>query len=562
MMNRVDLEASKINGKHSYFLDYYNMIFHRGWIAGHEIKVTLKKLYDDLQIYDYKMKESHLRIEFAQTFCKQSKNRFYGKTIQYMKWQKALIEIIYSFYHPGTKRRRFNEVIIMIGRKNGKSTFVAADCNTDLFIGDGGQDICCSSNDDAQADLVFQEIDSMREMLDPIGRYTKRNRKGLKNIKNRSTIFKISDRTRNKEGRNITKAVIDEVHEMKDNTIFMSISQSSSIAQNPLIYEITTEGIVDGGYLDKRLSYARSVLNQEIDDESLLVWLYTQDSIEEIWTDPNSWWKSNPSIGEIKQWDYLEKNIEKAKISREDRAFILCKDFNIKQNKAISWLLEDEMSNTDSFSLEQFRGAFYIAGIDLSETTDLTAVSFMFIKKGISFFHTMYFIPESKARGENNTNLEKKNYFDWMQQKLVIILPGNEVNYDSITEYMWSLYENYRLKPFKIGYDNWNAKGLVQDLENKFGEGITERVRMDFNTLSNPMRALGADLKDGNVNYQNNEMTRWCLKNVAVKTNNTGQIMPVKVQGSGMRIDGAVTMMICYNIKTNYRTEFDALGGE
>src|SRR5690606_34621981 len=98
----------------------------------------------------------------------------------------------------------------------------------DLFFGDGGQDICVSSNDDSQADLIYQEVDNARIMIDPNSKYTKKNQKGITNRRTQSKIFKISDRTKNKEGRNITKASIDEIHEMKDNEIAMAIRQSTS----------------------------------------------------------------------------------------------------------------------------------------------------------------------------------------------------------------------------------------------------------------------------------------------------------------------------------------------
>ncbi|AUD65396.1 hypothetical protein BK011_06720 [Tenericutes bacterium MZ-XQ] len=557
-MNKVNLENTTINGVFSYFLDYYKMVFEKGWFVGQEMKQVLHNCYKDLKHYEYDPTDAHIRIEFTETLCKQSKNRFYGKPLKLMKWEKALLEVIYSF-KKSSGIRKYKQILLLIARKNGKTTLAASDCNTDLFIGSGGQDICCSSNDDAQADLVFQEIDSMREAIDPDGKHTHRNKKGLKNIKNRSRVFKISERQKNKEGRNITKAVIDEVHEMRENTIFMSIWQSASVVEDPIIIEITTEGIVDDGYLDKRLAYARKVLKREIDDESLLPWLYTQDNENEIWTDRNSWWKSNPSMGVIKQWEYLEDNVEKARSSNEDRAFILCKDFNMKQNKAISWLLHNEIENDESFDLEDFRESFYVGGIDLSETTDLTAASILIQKGRKKFFSVMYFIPESKANSENRTNLERKDYHSLAQKGLVRILPGNEVTYEAITAWYWELYEKYKLKPFKFGYDQWNAKGLIKDLEYKFGQGVTEKIRMDYSVLSNPMRSLGADFKDHYVNYQNNELTKWNLMNVAVKTNNSGLIMPVKVQSSTTRIDGAVSMMIAYAVKSMYQADFETL---
>lgn len=562
MSINLNLNEETINGVHSYFLEYYNKVFRDGWIAGIEIKRELRNLMDDLKSdkYDYDMTESHMRIAFAETFCVQTKNKFYGQPIKFLLWQKARKEVVFSFFHKGTHKRRFQQVIELVARKNGKSTDKASEGNTDLFIGGGGLDICCSSNDDAQADLIFQEIDNMRMAMDPRGKRTKRNQKGLFNLLNKTKIFKISDKTRNKEGRNIVYAYIDEIHEMKDNTIFMSIWQSCSIAPNPIVYEITTEGMVEDGYLDHRLDYARKVLNKEIEDDALLVWLYTQDSEEEVWTDEKSRYKSNPSLGVIKSVDFLRANVERARVDRENRAFILCKDFNIKQNNAVAWLLEEEIDNPATFNLDEVRDMYYIGGIDLSETTDLTAVDMMFIKDGRALFKSMYFIPESKVDGDFIINSEKRDYRTWAQKGYVTILPGTEVNYDAIVQYLYDLFMMYNVRPFKIGYDQWHAKGLVKQLEATFGEGVCEKVKMDFMSLSNPMRALSADFKKHIVNYDNNEVSKWCLKNVALKTNNIGQIMPIKVQGKhGNRIDGALSKIICYAVKSMYYSDFTLL---
>ncbi len=564
MRNNIDLKNNTINGIHSYFLEYYNKIFYEGWVAGHKLKKVMEKQLEYLEDWDYDQRYAHMRIDFQQNYCKQSKNRFSGKPLKLMKWQKALYEVVYSFKYPDSTRRKYNEILVVLARKNGKSTMVAGDINTDLFLANTGDDIACASNNDDQAALVFDEVNNMRERMDPHGQYTHKNRKGLFNIKTKSKVFKMSDKSKTKDGNNLVKACIDEIHEMKTDELYYTIQQSMSIVENPLIWEITTEGTLIDGRLDKRMSYADKVINGSIEDENFLPWVYQQDDDVEIFVDPKSWWKSNPSLNVIKQYTALEKNINKARVSREDRAYILCKDFNIKQNRALSWLLIDEIRNTNSFDLEDFRGATYIAGIDLSETTDLTTVALEIKKNRISYFHIMYFIPSAKARVDSDTNPEQKNYIEWSRNGFVTILPGNTVTYEAITEYLWSLFENYGLQPFKIGYDQWNAKGLVKDLEYKFGTGITEKIQMNYATLTNPMRILGADLKDKKINYQNNPITLWNLSNVAIKTNSYGQIMPVKVHGSSDRIDGAVSMIICKAVEEIYSSEFEyyELGGD
>lgn len=556
-MNNIDLDNNRVNGKHSYLLEYYQAIMTGDIVAGMELKQELNNLIKDLDnpVYGYDCSDAELRIEFIENFCKHTKSPFYGKPFILELWEKAFIEAFYSFKMSTTALRRFKKALLLIARKNGKSTLCAGLSLTELMVNFGGVDIINSSNDDAQADIIFMETENMREQFDPKNKRTHKNQKGIFNKKRKSTIKKLSDRTRNKEGRNIDYAYIDEVHEMKDNTIGKSIEQSTSTKDEPGIFLITTEGFVNDGYLDKELIYARKVLNGDIEDHTLLVWLYTQDSETEIWQDPTSWYKSNPSLGVIKKPTYIQDQLRKAQQDKAERVFTLSKDFNIKQNNAQAWLMEDEYLNPETYNLEEFRGMFAIGSVDLSETTDLTCAKLMIMKPGSAkkYFLTKYFIPEAKVAAGAET--DKKNYLQWAREGLVEITPGNENDYSRITAWYVYMFKTWGIRPFKIGYDNWMAKYWVSEME---GIGFElEKIAMDPKVLSGPMKLLEQDLKSRNVNYNNNPIDKWCLGNTAIKINGLGLIMPIKVQDDrNRRIDGAVTKIIAYATYLRHRTDF------
>ena len=136
----------------TYLEQYHDLIQHREVVAGYWIKKEVENLVEDMQKpeYFYDTTEAHKRIKFMQHFCLQSKHPFFGKPLVLMPWQLAFIEALYSFKMADTGLRRFVEALLEIARKNGKSTFLAGDGNTDLFIGEGGSEICCASNDDKQ----------------------------------------------------------------------------------------------------------------------------------------------------------------------------------------------------------------------------------------------------------------------------------------------------------------------------------------------------------------------------------------------------------------------------
>lgn len=574
--NEIELNKNVINKEYSYFLEYYNKAklgaiaiktapydvksqLEKGEIViiGQELLATLENLYEDLSNpdYIYDTWDSEDRKEFIESFCKHTKSPFYGKPFVLELWEKAILEVAYSFKWSETGLRRFKKVLLLVARKNGKSTFCSALAFTELMMGTGGVDIVCSSNDDAQADIIFQEIDNMREQFDKKGKRTHKNLRGIFNLRNKSTIKKLSDRTRNKEGRNIDFAYIDEVHEMQTNVIAKSIEQSTSTKDEPCIWEITTEGFINEGYLDSELIYARKVLDKRIEDPTLLVWLYTQDSETEIWQDELSWVKSNPSLGTVKKYPYLRDQVRKAQQDRAERAFTLAKDFNVKQNNAQAWLMEEEYVNEATYNMEDFRGCIALGGVDLSETTDLTSAKAYIMRPGDNkkYIITKYFIPQSKIdKGEEE---DKKNYLEWARQGLIEVSPGNENDFSKITAWFVNLYKTWEIKFFKIGYDNALAKYWVKEMEDTGFD--MDRVQMNKDTLSDPMKLVAEDLRSRFINYNDNEIDKWCIGNTAFKIDNLGLIFPVKVNDTkNRRIDGTLALIICYAVYLRYRTEY------
>ena len=172
----------------------------------------------------------------------------------------------------------------------------------------------------------------------------------------------------------------------------MRLNKVQSTKSEPLIFIITTEGNTVGGFLDNKLDYVRRMIKGEIQDERVLPWLYTQDSVDEIYQDKRTWQKSNPSIGSIKTYSYLEDLMNKSKHDLGTRVTMLSKDFNIKQLEQGSWLTFDDLNNDETFSIEDLKDSYAIGGVDLSSTTDLTAAVLLLMKgdKKICYYSVFY----------------------------------------------------------------------------------------------------------------------------------------------------------------------------
>lgn len=547
----------------TYLLQYYNEIQQGKIIAGRELRKELRKLVEELEnpLYRYDTKEANIRIAFMENLCLQSKKPFYMMPMKLLLWQKAFIETLYSYQkysdELGRYIRRFQDVMLLIARKNGKTTLMAADAHTDLRIGDGGQDIVCASNDDKQASLLWNEVDGMRKRIDSKGKWTHKNMSLIMNLGNDTKIFKLSSKTQNKDGRNIDKTYFDESHDAEDDEIAAACQKSMSIKDEPLFINLTTEGFVNDGYLDNKLVYARKVLNDEIDDDTFLPWLYTQDSENEIWQDETSWYKSNPSLGAIKKWSYLRGEVAKSRVDKSVRMHTLCKDFNIKQNNAQAWLMtEDYDYPTEVFTLEEFRGAICLGAVDLAATTDLASAKILLMKPNdrTKYIYSHYWIPESKL--ENSDDKEAgANYVEWARQGLMTIHEGNEVEISKIADWFYSLYKDYDIKTYKCGYDQRYAKTFLDKMDEYGFE--CEMIYQNRHVMSSPMKLVEAELKARLINYNQHKVDKWCLGNSSMEMDNLGNVMCVKVNNQpGRRIDGAVTFIILYEVYRRFRSDF------
>lgn len=283
----------------TYLEQYHDLIKAGDVVAGYWIKKEIENLVDDLNnpAYFYDVDEANKRIKFMTTLCLQSKHPYYGKPLDLMPWQLAFIEALYAFKMKDTNLRRFVEALLEIARKNGKSTLLAGDGNTDLFIGAGGSEICCASNDDRQARLIWREIAGMRSRLDPKKAVTSQNLTEIRNDVKNIIISRMSSKTQNKDGGNYTKFYQDESHDVDEAEGNCEIAEagwrSMSTKDDPLFINCTTQGFShDGCYLDKKIARAKQVIDGEIDDIHFLPFLFEQDSEAEIWQDETSWEKA------------------------------------------------------------------------------------------------------------------------------------------------------------------------------------------------------------------------------------------------------------------------------
>ena len=551
--------------KNSYIYQY-NEAIKRGWLeidgkkvelnVGRKIKKVMRILmgyFEDERII-FNPKECYRRFRFQETLCLQGKAPYYNKPIKLMLWQKAFYEAIYSFYEKSTGLRLITYAELEVARKNGKSTMIAADINTDLFIGEGGINICCCSNDDRQAKFIWSECGSMRGRLDQKDEVTSQTLTTIKNNKKNIEILRLSEKTQNKDGYNFKKTCHDEKHDAKKGDVKEAAIRSMSTHDENLYIGVSTNGFVNNGLYDNELKYANAWLNGEIDDIHYIAFLFEQDDEAECWGDIHLLEKSNPSlIYGVKKYRYLEEQRKKALIDKESRMHFLTKDCNIKCGNSKQWLYKEEYAYTqDPFTLNDFKGNVCLGAVDLSDCGDLTVSEALFMKRNdnVKYVVAQGFIPSSKLDDTDNG----AQYKEWANtinpvtgEPYLTVIKGNKINQKHVADWYQKLRDKYNIEPLVIGYDRWHSDTFLLWCDKKTGYGFnTMKVDQNSKLMSFPMKTVERDLQAKLINYCNNPVMEYCFNNTSAEIIKD-LIMPCKIDGNYARkIDFVVALIILY----------------
>nr|DAI80737.1 MAG TPA: Large Terminase [Caudoviricetes sp.] len=487
-------------------------------------------------------------ISFIETFCKQSQGDL-GAPLELELFQRAYIQALFGFLDKETGYRRFRETMFLVGRKNGKTTLMAG-IALYLLTADyeGAAEIYSVATKKDQARKALTEAVNMIKQSPELRALLKKRRNDVYFAATSSKFEALASDSNTLDGLNSHGVIIDELHAIRDRNLYEVMKQSTSSRRQPLIVMITTAGTVRECIFDDMYEYACRVADGEEVDEAFLPILYELDERSE-WLDPKMWIKANPGLGKIKQVETLRSFVERAKKNPADRAGVLCKDFNVRENDSTAWLPFDVINNEATFELADVYDTYAIGGCDLSSTTDLTCATLLIRKPNDKTVYVLqqYFLPQArideladkKQRSGGHSN-DEAPYKLWAERGLLTACQGARVNYSDVTAWFVQMRERYKIDCWKCGYDRALAGYWVDEMT---ANGFTmDKVIQGTYTFSQPMRELGAALQDKLVNYNNNPVLKWCLSNTGKKEQGLNNIMPVKISEK-RRIDGMVSLL-------------------
>jgi len=543
----------------NYIREYYDKIKSGEIVVNEHIKMLYKKIVQDLdnpETYIFDVDKATKPIDFVERFCKQSKGRWIGKRFILDLWQKAMIQTIFGFVNQ-EGNRKYKEAFTLIGRKNGKSSMLAA---IGLYMliadGEGGSEVYPVANKRDQAKIIFTEALNIVRQSTLLSRHLGKRRTDIYFPINFSKFEPLASDSNGLDGLNTHFCIMDEIHASKDRNLYDVMKQSMASRKQPLLWCITTAGFVRENIFDAQYNYSVDAIKGTIKDERFIAFLYELDKGDD-YKNPEVWVKANPGLGTIKDLEFLRDNINKSISDPAFKATVLTKDFNIIGTASTAFLEYSTIRNEETFWLNEIKDSYCVGGVDLSSTTDLTSATILVPKpEGKFLCHQMYWMPQ--VTYDEAEHSKRVVYQAWIERGLLELTPGNRIDYGYITQWFVRMKQDYRLYFQGIGYDQWNSGYWVKEMEQNGFNGLMDIVIQGAKTLSNPLKHLGADLAMKRINYNKNPLLEYCLCNVAVVYDRNNNITPVKAHSRGF-IDGAMSLLDSFVVYERNKELIDSL---
>ena len=542
----------------NFIFSYYQQIQDGSVIVGKWVRLAYEMIIKGLEnrSFFYNHKKAQAAVLFIENFCRHHEGELAPGKIRLELWQKAFVSTLFGILDTDGNRQ-FREVVLVMARKNGKTLLAAAIAAYCTFLdGEYGARIYFAAPKLEQANLCFEAYHQMILKEPELDALAQKRRTDIYVKEWNATAKPLAFSAQKSDGLNIQLAVCDECSSWKGDAglkFYEVLKSSVGARKQPIILSITTSGYLNDGIYDELVKRGTRVLLGDSRETRLLPIFYMIDDIEK-WNDINELRKSNPNLGVSVPVDYLLEEIAVAEGSLSKKGEFITKYACLKQNSSLAWLPAQvvEKACGEPLKLEDFRKHYGLIGIDLSQTTDLSAATLVIEKGGEFYVWAHFWLPAEKiAEAKQRDGLP---YDAYIERGILSLSGDNFIDYRDIYQWCADLVRQAKIYPLMIGYDRYSAQYLIKDLE---GFGFkTDSVFQGDNLWPILQHAEGL-LKDGKMHIGDNDLLKVHLLNSAVKMSaERGRGKLVKLSPTD-HIDGAAALMDALTVRMAH---YDELG--
>ena len=540
----------------NYIYEYHQKIQDGSIVVGEYIKKWYEYIIKGLESksFFYDAKKAKLAINFIENFCHHHEGTLAPELLKLELWQKAFLSVTFGIVDKDGLRQ-FREVLLIVARKNGKTLFAAGIAEYMTFLDDYGARIYFAAPKLDQSRLCFEAFCQSIKREPELNALAKKHRTDVYVESRNATAQPLAFSERKSDGLNVSLCVADEIAAWKGEAglkFYEVIKSSFGARKQPLLMCITTANYESGGIYDELMKRATSVINGTSREKRLAPFLYVIDDAAK-WDDINELRKSNPNLSVSVSVDYLLEEIAIAEGSLSKKAEFLTKYCNIKQSSSCSWLnLIDIQKNftEEPLNLNDFTNCYCVAGLDLSQTTDLTCACVVIEKDGKLNVISQFFMPSEKI--EDATARDGIPYQQYVDKGWLTLSGDNFVDYRDCYKWFTDLIEQYKIYPLKIGYDRYSAQYLIQDL-NAYGFNCDDVYQGE--NLTPVIKEVEGLIKDHAFNFGDNQLLKMHLASAGVKMNNQTARMRLIKTNPLEHIDGTAALLDSMTVRQKWYAE-------
>lgn len=540
----------------NYIYAYYQAITDGTVTVGRWVRLAYEYILAGLERGDFffSQKKANAAIKFIERFCHHHEGALAPQRVRLELWQKALISCIFGIVDKNNTRQ-FRTVFLVIARKNGKTLLAAAIAEYMTFLdGEYGARIYFTAPKLEQASLCFDAYYQMIRQEPEISALAKKRRTDIYVEQNNATARPLAFNAKKSDGLNISCGIGDEIASWQGAAglrFFEVIMSSMGARKQPLFLAISTAGYDNDGVYDELMKRSTRLLLGDSKEKRLLPMLYIIEDPEK-WNDINELRKSNPNLGVSVSVGYLLDEIAVAESSLSKKAEFLTKYCNLKQNSSSAWLSAQDVERMmgPPLELEKFRNTYCVAGIDLSQTRDLTACCVVIERSGELYVFAQFFLP--RERIDEAIQRDGVPYNIYVQRGLLTLSGDNFVDYHDCFDWFRSMVEEYQIFPLQVGYDRYSAQYLVQDMS-AFGFHMDDVFQGE--NLWPVLQEMEGLIADGKIHIGDNDLLKMHLLDSAIKmSNERGRGRLVKVHPT-LHIDGTAALADAFTVRQKWAAE-------
>lgn len=552
----------------NYILAYYQNIKDGSAPVGKWIRLLYERIIHGIEdgTYLYSQKKAEAAVRWIEKYCHHTEGELAPQKIKLELWQKAILACMFGVLNPNDGRRMFREVLLVVGRKNGKSLFASCIANYTFFVDGGfGARVYCVAPKLDQADIIYNDIWTMIT-LEPELMQNKDNKKpntarhrmtDLFIEDTNSTVKKIAFSAKKSDGFNPSLTICDEIAAWGRNGLRQYEVMKSGMGARPegILLSCTTSGYENDSIFDELVKRSTRFLLGESKETKLLPFLYMIDDLEK-WNDINELQKANPNLGVSVSVDYLLEEIAIAEGSLSKKVEFITKYACMKQNASSAFLSAETVSKCISkkLNIEDFSHSYCVGGIDLSQTTDLTSACVVIERGGRLYVFSKFWLPAEKI--DEAAERDGVPYRLYIERGLLEPSGENFVDYNDCYNWFVELVEKYEILPLVIGYDRYSAQYLCGKNGQLESYGFFLDSVYQGDNLWPIIQQSAGMMKDGTIDIGDNDLLKIHLLNSAVKmSTERGRGRLIKLSPTA-HIDGFAAVLDALTVRDKYYSQY------